>query len=73
MPNRMTVDRDENGHIYYQYLWSKGIRCADYEGDDRESSLPTEVMQIPGLGFDGLVGYSPIAMAKEQHRTLDGL
>jgi phage portal protein BeeE len=21
-------------------------------------------MQIPGLGFDGLVGYSPIAMAK---------
>ena len=25
---------------------------------------PDEVMHIPGLGFDGLVGYSPIAMAK---------
>ena len=23
-----------------------------------------EVFHIPGLGFDGLVGYSPIAMAK---------
>ena len=25
---------------------------------------PTDVLHIPGLGFDGLVGYSPIAMAK---------
>ena len=25
---------------------------------------PYEVLHIPGLGFDGLVGYSPIAMAK---------
>ena len=24
----------------------------------------TDVLHIPGLGFDGLVGYSPIAMAK---------
>ena len=25
---------------------------------------PSDVLHIPGLGFDGLVGYSPIAMAK---------
>ena len=25
---------------------------------------PEDVLHIPGLGFDGLVGYSPIAMAK---------
>ena len=25
---------------------------------------PQDVLHIPGLGFDGLVGYSPIAMAK---------
>ena len=25
---------------------------------------PSNVLHIPGLGFDGLVGYSPIAMAK---------
>jgi len=26
--------------------------------------LPSDVLHIPGLGFDGLVGYSPIAMSK---------
>ena len=26
--------------------------------------MPRDVLHIPGLGFDGLVGYSPIAMAK---------
>lgn len=26
--------------------------------------MPEDVLHIPGLGFDGLVGYSPIAMAK---------
>ena len=25
---------------------------------------PSDVLHIPGLGFDGLIGYSPIAMAK---------
>ncbi len=25
---------------------------------------PEDVLHIPGLGFEGLVGYSPIAMAK---------
>lgn len=25
---------------------------------------PSDVLHVPGLGFDGLVGYSPIAMAK---------
>jgi HK97 family phage portal protein len=63
MPNRMTVDRDESGHIYYQYLWSKGDDAPTMKETIVKLS-PHEVMQIPGLGFDGLVGYSPIAMAK---------
>ena len=63
MPNRMTVDRDENGHIYYQYLWSKGSDAPTMK-ETIVKLTPHEVMQIPGLGFDGLVGYSPIAMAK---------
>ena len=25
---------------------------------------PSDILHIPGLGFDGLVGYSPIAMAR---------
>ena len=62
MPNRMTVDRDENGRLYYTYNTSKE------DAPTMKGSLvkldSTDVLHIPGLGFDGLVGYSPIAMAK---------
>ena len=62
MPNRMAADRDTEGHLYYTY----------YRGDDEAiknkeyavTLAPRDVLHIPGLGFDGLVGYSPIAMAK---------
>ena len=62
-PNRMTVDRASNGRIYYTYSTS----------DDDNPKLKSkgqvylkaeDVLHIPGLGFDGLVGYSPIAMAR---------
>ena len=61
MPNKMTVDRAENGQLYYQYQ-----RSWDEAGGKNETVvlLPSDVLHIPGLGFDGLVGYSPIAMAK---------
>lgn len=62
MPNKMTVDRNENGQLYYQYN-----RSSDEASTMKGSSVilkPTDVLHIPGLGFDGLVGYSPIAMAK---------
>ena len=62
MPNKMSVDRDANGQLYYQYTRSteetptmKGVTV---------NLRPSDVLHIPGLGFDGLVGYSPIAMAK---------
>ncbi|SCY25519.1 phage portal protein [Alkaliphilus peptidifermentans] len=54
MPDKMTVHRSEAGELYYIY---------NKEG--QEHILRNwEVLHIPGLGFDGLVGYSPIAMAK---------
>ena len=54
LPNKMLVSRTDQGILFYQY-----------EKDGRTFFLPnTEVLHIPGLGFDGLVGYSPIAMAK---------
>ena len=62
MPNKMTVDRDRDGKLYYQYSHS-----ADEAPTAKNSSVilrPSDVLHIPGLGFDGLVGYSPIAMAK---------
>ena len=61
MPNKMTVDRAENGHLYYAY------RRSTDEALKNEGTVilrPKDVLHIPGLGFDGLVGYSPIAMAK---------
>ena len=62
MPDRMTVDRDENGKLYYEYQLS-----SDDAHTMKGSTVvlqPKDVLHIPGLGFDGLVGYSPIAMAK---------
>lgn len=62
MPNRMTVDRDNKGRLYYQY-W-RGKDEAKLSRDNIVILQPSDVLHIPGLGFDGLVGYSPIAMAK---------
>jgi len=54
LPNKMTVNRNDQGQLYYQY-----------EKDGQSHLLRSyEVLHIPGLGFDGLIGYSPIAMAK---------
>ena len=54
MPNKMTVMRSEDGEIFYKYK---------HKYDD-VYLLKEDVLHIPGLGFDGLIGYSPIAMAK---------
>ena len=62
MPDRMTVDRDDKGRLYYEYQLS-----SDDAHTMKGSTVilqPKDVLHIPGLGFDGLVGYSPIAMAK---------
>ena len=62
MPNKMSVDRDENGRLYYTYY--RGNNEAIKNKEYAVTLQPSEVLHIPGLGFDGLVGYSPIAMAK---------
>ena len=63
MPSKMTVDRDQAGRIYYAY--SRTQADGNTLGRDQQVLLsPHDVLHIPGLGFDGLVGYSPIAMAK---------
>ena len=62
MPDRMTVDRDDKGRLYYEYQLS-----SDDAHTMKGSTVilqPKDVLHIPGLGFDGLLGYSPIAMAK---------
>lgn len=62
MPSKMSVDRDQNGQLYYTYM-----RSSEEAGAMKDGTvylMPRDVLHIPGLGFDGLVGYSPIAMAK---------
>lgn len=55
LPDHMEVRR-EKGQLLYIYTLPKGGVVG----------LPPErVLHIPGLGFNGLVGYSPIAMARE--------
>ena len=61
MPNKMTVDRDDKGRLFYQYQRSNDEAI---KSDSMVILSPQDVLHIPGLGFDGLVGYSPIAMAK---------
>ena len=62
MSNRMTVDRDDKGRLYYQYQMQDSDAPTMKSGTVTLS--PSDVLHVPGLGFDGLVGYSPIAMAK---------
>lgn len=63
LPDKMEVDRVENGELYYIYTRNteENPNFKDY---GRIYLRREDVLHIPGLGFDGLVGYSPIAMAK---------
>ena len=54
LPDRMSVDRNNAGALVYTYRSDKGDVKLSREN----------ILHIPGLGFDGLIGYSPIAMAK---------
>ena len=65
MPDRMTVDRDSQGRLYYRYR--KNSDDAPEVGKNKQSDIifaPSDILHVLGLGYDGLVGYSPIAMAK---------
>ena len=55
LPDHMEVDRDSKGVLTYTYTTGEGklVRLA-----------PEDVLHIPGLGFDGVMGYSPIALEK---------
>ena len=68
MPDRMKVDRDEHGRLYYEYTVYDSDDVDGRKGTNKVGRTvrlqPHDVLHIPGLRFDGLVGYSPIAMAK---------
>ena len=55
LPDKMLVDRNKYGVLTYEYTTRDG-------GIAR--LRPEDVLHIPGLGFDGIMGYSPIALQK---------
>jgi HK97 family phage portal protein len=55
-PDMIRVTREEGKVVYRYTLAREGINL---------TLAPWQVLHIPGLGFDGLLGYSPIAMARE--------
>ena len=55
LPDRMEVDRDSRGRLTYTYTTAEGQQV---------KLDPMDVLHIPGLGFDGIMGYSPIALEK---------
>ncbi len=61
-PENVEVDRDENGEIYYIYH----AYTNEVPGDQNKDLYfrRDEIFHVPGLGFNGLVGFSPIAMMK---------
>ena len=63
LPNRMSVDRDEHGELVYTYTPMSDSNPTLKSGQSIKLRRE-DVLHIPGLGFDGLVGYSPIAMAR---------
>ena len=62
-PDKVRVDRDDKNRLIY--IYSRYDEANPNVKEQGEIILKSEnVLHIPGLGFDGLVGYSPIAMAK---------
>jgi len=63
MPDKVRVDRDQRNRLVYIYSrYDEANPNLKQQGDIVLQA--EDVLHIPGLGFDGLVGYSPIALAK---------
>ena len=67
LPENVEVDRDEHGEIYYIYH----AYTDEAPGEKNKDIIfrRDEVLHVPGLGFNGLVGFSPIAMMKNSLGT----
>ena len=62
LPENVEVDRDSQGRIYYIYHAFTNEKPGKKDQDI--IFRYDEILHIPGLGFNGLIGFSPIAMMK---------
>ncbi|HGD5729113.1 TPA: phage portal protein [Streptococcus agalactiae] len=63
LPDKMSVHRDDSGKLYYKYQ-RQTEENPNFKGKGTVLLKQEDILHVPGLGFDGLIGYSPIAMAK---------
>lgn len=63
LPNKMDISRSDKGEIYYTY-WRDRDETRQRDESGGITLRREDVLHIPGLSFDGMKGYSPIAMAK---------
>ena len=62
LPENVEIDRTEKGELYYIYHAYTDEKPGETNKDI--NFRRDEILHIPGLGFNGLVGFSPIAMMK---------
>ena len=62
LPGNVEIDRTEKGELYYIYHAYTDEKPGETNKDI--NFRRDEILHIPGLGFNGLVGFSPIAMMK---------
>jgi HK97 family phage portal protein len=62
-PEKVSVERNDKGELIYTYYFDADERGKALNGKTIEFER-YQILHIPGLGFDGLVGYSPIALAR---------
>lgn len=63
LPDKMSVHRDDSGRLYYKYQ-RQTEENPNFNDKGTVLLKQEDILHVPGLGFDGLIGYSPIAMAK---------
>ncbi|MEG3343926.1 phage portal protein [Streptococcus suis] len=63
LPDKMSVHRDESGKLYYKYK-RQSEENPNFKEKGDAILRAEDVLHVPGLGFDSLIGYSPIALAK---------
>ena len=67
LPENMEIDRDEKGEIFYTYH----AYTDEAPGENNKDIYfrNDEIFHVPGMGFNGLVGFLPIAMMKNSLGT----
>jgi HK97 family phage portal protein len=63
LPSKIDVNRNENGRIYYTY-WRNTDEARPHEKTGAVTFRRDEVLHIPAISYDGIVGLSAVDLAR---------